>query len=129
MVIDTSALLAILFQEEDADFFSKKLAGDERKIMTPINALEADIVVESRKGEEGRRELDLLFYNGMIDVLPFDTAMRTLAAEAWRRFGRGNHKAALNLGDCCAYALSVYTGKPLLYKKDDFGKTDVSGVE
>ena len=128
MIVDTSALLAVLFQEEDAEYYAEKLASGERKLITPFNALEAEIVLEARKGSEGRRELDLLFYHSMIDITPFDRAMTSLAAEAWRRFGKGNHPAGLNLGDCCAYALSVYTQEPLLFKGDDFAKTDVQAA-
>jgi ribonuclease VapC len=128
MVVDTSALLAVLFQEEDGDFYAEKLAITERKLIAPFNALEAEIVLEARKGDEGRRELDLLFYHSMIDIVPFDRAMTSLAAEAWRQFGKGHHPAGLNLGDCCAYALSVYTREPLLFKGDDFDQTDVKAV-
>jgi ribonuclease VapC len=128
VVVDTSALLAVLFQEADADFYAEKLASGDRKLITPFNALEAEIVLEARKGSEGRRELDLLFYHSMIDIVPFDRAMSSLGAEAWRRFGKGNHPAGLNLGDCCAYALSVYTHEPLLFKGEDFAKTDVQAA-
>jgi ribonuclease VapC len=128
MVVDTSALLAVLFQEEDAEYFAERFASGERKIMTPFNALEADIVVESRKGGDGKRELDLLMYKSAVEVVPFDHAMRVLAAEAWKKYGKSRHSAGLNLGDCCAYALSMYTREPLLYKGGDFGRTDAAKV-
>lgn len=125
MVVDTSALLSVLFQEEDAEYFEEKLALSEEKYISPFNALEADIVVEARKGSAGRRELELLFYRTQIDVLPFNNAMRVLASEAWCRFGKSRHPASLNLGDCCAYALSRHLNEPLLCKGEDFTRTDV----
>lgn len=125
MVVDTSALLAVLFAEEDRDLYIKALAGKERKFMTPINALEADIVVQARKGEKGHDILERFFYNTAIDVIPFDQTMRQLAFEAWLKFGKGRNPASLNMGDCCAYALSAYLKEPLLYKGNDFSRTDV----
>jgi ribonuclease VapC len=125
MVVDTSAVLAVLFAEEDRELYIKALAGKDRKFMTPLNALEADIVVQARKGEEGHNILERFFYNTEIDVLPFDQTMRKLAFEAWLKFGKGRNPASLNMGDCCAYALSVYLKEPLLYKGNDFSRTDV----
>lgn len=125
IVVDTSAILAVLFQEEDAEYFEKKLALSEEKCISPFNALEADIVIEARKGGAGRRELELLFFRSRIDVLPFNNAMRVLASEAWRRFGKSRHPASLNLGDCCAYALARHLNEPLLCKGDDFKQTDI----
>jgi ribonuclease VapC len=128
MVVDTSALLSVLFQEEDAEYFEEKLAFSEEKYISPFNALEADIVIEARKGSAGRRELELLFYRSQIDVLPFNNALRVLASEAWRRFGKSRHPAGLNLGDCCAYALSRHLCEPLLCKGEDFTQTDITRV-
>ncbi|MFP4268520.1 MAG: type II toxin-antitoxin system VapC family toxin [Spirochaetaceae bacterium] len=128
MVIDTSALLAVLFQEGEADAIARLLASDERKIMTPFNALEADIVVEARKGPAGQRELELLLHASGIEILPFTGDMRILAAEAWRCYGKGRHAAGLNIGDCCAYAVSSFFSEPLLFKGEDFSKTDVKTV-
>lgn len=126
MVVDTSALLAVLFQEEDAEVYAKHLSSGERKLITPFNALEADIVLEARKGGDGKRELDLLLHTCGTEVVPFDHAMRVLAFEAWKKYGKGRHAAGLNLGDCCSYALAVYTGEALLYKGEDFSKTDAA---
>jgi ribonuclease VapC len=126
VIIDTSALLSVLFAEDDADYFMHQLATDENKYMTPFNALEADIVVGARKGPDGQRELELLLHHSGIEILPFSNDMRALAAEAWRRYGNGRHPAALNIGDCCAYALAVFLNDTLLYKGGDFARTDVT---
>lgn len=126
MIVDTSALLAVLFAEPDADEFAHKLATDEDKFMTPFNALEADIVVGARKGKDGQRELELLLHYIGVEVLPFTNDMRVIAAEAWTRYGKGRHAAGLNIGDCCAYALAVVLNDWLLFKGDDFSLTDIS---
>lgn len=125
MVVDTSAILAVLFAEKDRELYIQALAGISRKYMTPMNALEADIVVQARKGEEGHNILERFFYNVEIDVLPFDQSMRKLAFEAWLKFGKGRNPASLNMGDCCAYALSSYLKEPLLFKGNDFSQTDI----
>jgi len=125
MIVDTSALLAVLFAEIDSDIFAEHLAQDEDKFMTPFNALEADIVVGARKGQNGRRELELLLHKSRIEVLPFTNDMRVLAAEAWQRYGKGRHPAGLNMGDCCAYALASFMNDTLLFKGEDFTHTDV----
>ncbi|MDA3956828.1 type II toxin-antitoxin system VapC family toxin [Oceanispirochaeta sp.] len=128
MVIDTSALLAVLFAEEDRDVYLRHLCGRERKTISPLNALEADIVVQSRKGDPGHQALERILYNCEIVIIPFDSAMRTLAYEGWLRFGKGRHQASLNMGDCCAYALARYLNEPLLYKGNDFVRTDIQSV-
>jgi ribonuclease VapC len=77
----------------------------------------------------GGRELDLLLHRARIDVVPFTPEQADLARDAWRRWGKGRHPAGLNFGDCFAYALSRSSGEPLLFKGEDFGKTDVIRVE
>lgn len=126
MIVDTSALLAVLFAEPDADEFAQQFATDEDKFMTPFNALEADIVVGAKKGWDGQRELELLLHYSGVEVLPFTNDMRVIAAEAWTRYGKGRHAAGLNIGDCCAYALAVFLNDSLLFKGDDFALTDIS---
>ena len=83
-------------------------------------------IVEARKGERGRTELDLLFHESDIQCVPFDEVQADLARVAWRRYGKGRHPAGLNLGDCFSYALSKATSQPLLFKGDDFAQTDLS---
>jgi len=125
MVIDSSALLAILFGEPEMPAMARAIAEDPTRLCGAVNALEAAIVVEARKGPAGGRELDVLLHQGQIDVVPMTPDQLQLARDAWRRFGKGRHAAGLNLGDCCAYALARSTGEPLLFKGEDFPRTDV----
>jgi len=96
--------------------------------MSAVSVLETSIVVESRKGPAGGRELDLFLHRGRIDVVAFNAHQLELARAAYRRFGKGHHAAALNFGDCCAYALAASSGASLLFKDDDFGRTDIPAV-
>ncbi len=128
MVIDTSALIAILFGEPEARAFSRVIADDPKKLISMFNALETGIVVEAKKGEAGGRELDLLLHRAGIELVSMNIDQMELARSAWRNYGKGNHPAGLNIGDCCAYALAKYTGEPLLFKGDDFKQTDLNSV-
>ena len=85
-------------------------------------------MIESRKGETGGRELDLLIYRADIEIIPLDPDQAEIARIAWRRFGKGRHPAALNYGDCFAYALARSRRLPLLYQGDDFSQTDIESV-
>lgn len=125
MVLDTSALLAVLLNEPEADAFRIAIEEDETRLVSAGTLLETAIVIEARKGEAGGRELDLLIQKASITVVPVDTEHVADARRAYRRFGRGHHHAALNFGDVFAYALSKSTGEPLLFKGRDFGLTDV----
>jgi ribonuclease VapC len=125
MVIDSSAALAILLGEADSETFADAIDGDPTRIMSAVSVLETSIVVEARKGPVGGRELDLLLHRGRIDVVPFNAHQLELARDAYRRFGKGFHRAALNFGDCCAYALASASGEPLLFKGHDFALTDI----
>ncbi len=128
MVIDSSALLAILFEEPEQADFSEAMEGGWPHLLSAVNALEAALVVESRKGATGGRELDLLLHRGRVDIVPFTEEHFEIARQAWRKYGKGNHTAGLNLADCCAYALSKSSGEPLLFKGNDFKQTDVNSV-
>jgi ribonuclease VapC len=125
MVVDTSALIAILLGESDAESYARALADDPKKLLSAFNALETGIVIEAKKGEAGGRELDLLLHRARIEVVGMNMDQVELARSAWRRFGKGNHAAGLNIGDCCAYALAKYSGEPLLFKGRDFSQTDI----
>ena len=125
MVIDTSALIAILFGEPEALLFSRAVADDSRKLISAFNVLETGIVVEARKGESGGREFDLLLHRAQIEIVAMNADQAELARAAWRKYGKGNHPASLNIGDCCAYALAKHSEEPLLFKGDDFSKTDI----
>ena len=128
MVLDTSALLAVLFDEPDAEPFRVAIELDQTRLVSAATLLETAIVAEARKGDAGGRELELLVHKAAITTVPVDSDQVTAARRAWRRFGKGRHEANLNYGDLFAYALSRTTGEPLLFKGSDFVKTDVARV-
>jgi ribonuclease VapC len=128
MVIDTSAIVAVLLNEADAPRISHAIEMGSLRLFSAANLLEASIVIESRKGETGGRELDLLIYRADIEIIPLDQDQAEIARIAWRRFGKGRHPAALNYGDCFAYALAKSRRLPLLYQGDDFSQTDIERV-
>ena len=125
MVVDTSAVIAILFSEPETESFVRALADDSKKMISAFNALESAIVIEAKKGEAGGRELDLLIHRARIEIISLNGDQVELALTAWRKYGKGNHPAGLNIGDCCAYALAKYSGEPLLFKGKDFSHTDI----
>jgi ribonuclease VapC len=124
MVIDTSAVAAILFDEPEAAALEGKIADDPVRLMSAATLLEAAIVVEARLGDAGGREFDLWLHRAEIEILAVDAEQADLARRAWRRFGRGRHPAGLNYGDCFSYALAATRDEPLLFKGEDFAKTD-----
>jgi ribonuclease VapC len=128
MVIDTSAILALLFNEPEADDIEVALDDDRVRLVSAVSGVEAAIVVEARLGPDGGRELDLLIHKTGIELVTVTADQAELARDAWRRFGKGRHEASLNFGDCFSYALAAATGEPLLFKGDDFAKTDVARV-
>ena len=128
MVVDTSALIAILFGEPETESFVQALVNDPKKMISAFNILESAIVIEAKKGEAGGRELDLLVHRARIEIIPLNGDQVELALAAWRKYGKGNHPAGLNIGDCCAYALAKYSGEPLLFKGRDFSQTDIRPV-
>jgi ribonuclease VapC len=125
MVIDTSALLAILFDEPEAEALVRAIGGDGVRLMSAGNVLEAGIIAQARKGDAGGQALDLLILRLGIDTVAMTAQQAALARRAFRLFGKGQAKAGLNFGDCIAYALARDKGEPLLFKGDDFGRTDV----
>ena len=126
MVIDTSALLAILFQEPEAERFARAIVGAARRLISAGTLLETGIVLQARHGDEGARDLDLLVLKLGMEVAPVTERQVGLARRAYRQYGKGQrHPAGLNVGDCFAYALSRDTGEPLLFKGEDFARTDV----
>jgi ribonuclease VapC len=128
VVIDTSALLAILLGEPEAAAFAGAIEADDMRLLSAVSFLEAAVVMESRKGPSGSRELDLLLHRAALDVVPFDREHAEAARGVYSRYGKGRHTAGLNFGDCCAYALAALSGEPLLFKGDDFAKTDIPPV-
>lgn len=105
MIIDTSAILAVLFGEPDARRYEQAIASAWPRRMSAVGLLEAAIVVESRGGTTAGHELDRLLTRAEIELVPVTREHADAARRAWRRFGKGNHPAALNFGDCFAYAL------------------------
>lgn len=128
MVIDSSALLSILLGESDAQTFVEALASPDRKYMSAMNKLEAAVVVEARKGEAGARLFSRLLVTAQIEVIAFDSGQAEIALDSWRRYGKGRHPACLNIGNCAAYALARTLNDTLLFKGDDFSKTDVASA-
>ena len=128
MVIGTSALVAVLLNESDAERVAQAIDAGSPRLLSAASLLEASIVIESRKGEAGGRELDLLMYRAGIEVVAVDQAQAETARAAWRRFGKGRHPAGLNYGDCFAYALARGRRLPLLFRGNDFSQTDIDCV-
>ena len=129
MVIDSSAIVAILLLEWDCEVFIDAIDDDPVRLISSLTALETTIVMEARKGPLGGRELDLFLHRTNVQHVGFGPEHFEMARNAWRKYGKGNHPAALNLGDCCSYALSKISGEPLLFKGDDFTKTDIAAVD
>lgn len=128
MVIDSSALLAIALDEREREIYLAKINLDTRPIIAAANYVEAAIVVTARRGPAAAARLRLLLDEAGIEIAPVDDQLAQAAIEAFDRFGKGRHPAGLNFGDCFAYALAAVTGEPLLYKGDDFAKTDIAAA-
>ena len=128
MVLDTSALLALLLDEPEAEDFRGAVEDDTTRLVSAATLLETAIVIEVRKGEAGGRELDALIQKADVAVVPVDAEHVSEARRAYRRFGKGRHAAGLNFGDVFAYALARTAGEPLLFKGEDFAKTDIARV-
>ncbi len=128
MIVDSSAVLTILFGEEEAERYDEAIAKAVNCRMSAGNFLETAIVLGSRRGAAAEHELDAYLRAAAIEVVPVTVAQAEAARRAWRRFGKGNHPAGLNFGDCFAYALAESTGEPLLFKGRDFALTDVDAA-
>lgn len=128
MVIDTSALLAVLLDEPERRSFNEKIEADPVRLLSAASFVEAARIIDARFGDAGGREFDLFLHRAGVEVVPVDADQAEIAREALRRFGRGRHRAGLNLGGAFAYALAQVTGEPLLFKGGDFGLTDVAAV-
>lgn len=125
MVVDTSALLAILRDEPERRLFTEALEDAGHTVLSAASFVEASIVIEARFGAEGLRDLDLLIAKAGIEIAAVDAEQAQIARQAYRRFGKGRHPASLNFGDCFAYALAEARQEPLLYKGEDFTRTDI----
>ena len=128
MVVDTSAIIAILLDEPERDAFAEALETSGNRRISTVSLVEASIVIEARFGAAGIRELDLLLNEASVETVAFGQEQALLAREAYRLFGKGHHRAALNFGDCCTYALASTLGEAILYKGDDFSHTDIASA-
>jgi ribonuclease VapC len=123
--LDASALLAILLDEEDAGSFARAMAAADVLGMSPVNYVEAAVRIDSFKDDESSRDFDDFMRRTGIELHAVTPEIAEDARLAYRRYGRKDHEASLNLGDCFAYALAKATGEPLLFKGEDVAKTDV----
>ncbi|MDJ0872038.1 MAG: type II toxin-antitoxin system VapC family toxin [Gammaproteobacteria bacterium] len=128
MVIDTSALLAILQDEPERRVFNEAVEAADTRSVSVASFVEVSIVIESRYGPDGVRDFDLLLSKAEIQLVPVDSEQAFLARQAFRQYGKGRHAAGLNFGDCFSYALAKSLGEPLLFKGEDFARTDLEAV-
>ena len=128
MVIDTSALVAILQNEPETSVFIKAIESADSLRMSVGSFIELSIVIESRLGAEGLRDQDLFLSKAGIELMACNAEQAHIARRAYREYGKGRHAAGLNFGDCFAYALATFLGEPLLYKGDDFVQTDIENA-
>ncbi|MPZ31284.1 MAG: PIN domain-containing protein [Rhodospirillales bacterium] len=125
MVVDSSALIAIYLDEPEKAAFALMIVSADGPCIGAPNFLEASMIAETRNGEAGCRELDRIAANLGLRIASFDATHIQAAREAFRRYGKGRHRAGLNFGDCCAYALAKALEMPLLFKGNDFALTDL----
>jgi ribonuclease VapC len=128
MVVETSAVLAILLDEPEAAEFAQLIEDDPAPLISAASVLESEIVLISRHGPDARADLQDFLAQGGLQVEPVTAEQAELALEAYQRYGKGRHRAGLNFGDCFAYALCKATGQPLLFKGQDFSQTDITTV-
>ena len=128
MVIDSSALLSILLEEDDRVLYAKAIDSDSNRFMSAASFVESSIVIEKRHGADGVIKLDQLIARSSIELVPVDAVQAHTVRSAYRVFGKGRHQAALDIGDCFAYASSITLMEPLLFKGKDFSRTDVAEV-
>jgi ribonuclease VapC len=128
MIADTSALIAILRDEPEADLFIKAIVEAKVRRVSAVSYVETAVVIDASGSPIASRRVDDLLKQGQFLVEPVTEEHARIAREAYRDFGMGRHRAGLNFGDCFAYALAKASGEPLLFKGDDFRHTDVSSA-
>src|ERR1700722_8290504 len=128
MIIDTSAIIAILNDEPERRFFNEASEKSDVCLLSTAGFVEASIVMENNRGYEGLRDFDLWMATAGIELAPVDADQAQIARQAFRQYGKGGHPATLNFGDCFSYALAKATGFPLLFKGEDFTKTDIQAA-
>jgi ribonuclease VapC len=126
VVIDTSAFVAILLAEPGYERLNERIVGASRRLVSAATVVEAAIVLISRPQAQNAPLLEVFLREAQIESVPVTMEHAQAAIDAFRRFGKGRHPAGLNFGDCFAYALAAVTGEPLLFKGDDFAKTDIA---
>jgi len=124
-VIDTSALVSIVLREPDYGRFRDALAAAPYTAISAATWLESALVTTSRLGVQGRTYLDQIVATIGTEIVAVDAAQAEVAYDGWQRFGKGRHAAGLNFGDCFSYALARLRNEPLLFKGEDFSKTDI----
>jgi ribonuclease VapC len=125
MVIDSSALLAILQDEPERRVFNESIEAADQVLLSTASFVEISLIVEARIGADGVRDLDLFLAKARITLIPVDEEQAHLARQAYRRYGKSRHPAALNFGDCFSYALARAQEDALLFKGNDFARTDI----
>jgi ribonuclease VapC len=125
MVLDTSAILAILQDEPERRRFNEAVEAAETRSLSTASFVECSMILESRYGADGVRDLDLFIAKAQVSLVPVDEEQADLARRAFRKYGKGRHPASLNFGDCFSYALARALDEPLLFKGNDFPQTDV----
>jgi ribonuclease VapC len=128
MIMDTSAVLAILFNESDAETYARAISEADPPRMSAASFVEAAVMVEAQTEASGSRQFDAFFRRAGVVIEPVTEEQAHAARQAYTDFGKGRHAAGLNFGDCFAYALAKVTGEPLLFKGRDFRKTDVKAM-
>ena len=128
MIVDSSAILAILFNESDAESYAHAITDADACRISAANFVEVAIVVEAQTKASGSRQFDAFFRRAAIVIEPVTEEQAHIARQAYADFGKGRHKAGLNFGDCFAYALAKTTGETLLFKGEDFKKTDITSA-
>jgi ribonuclease VapC len=125
MIIDSSAIIAILNDEPERRVFNEAIERSDACLISTASFVEASIVIDNNRGYDGLRDFDLLIMSAGIELVPVDADQAHIARQAYRQFGKGRHPAGLNFGDCSSYALAKATGLPLLFKGSDFAQTDI----
>ncbi len=128
MVIDTSAIVAILRDEPEAVRLERALVADQIRLVPATCVLEARMVLVSRRGEHALAEIDLWLKKIEAAIIAVDADLVDLATQGWLTYGKGRHPAALNFADCVSYALSKRADEPLLFVGNDFAQTDIEAA-
>ena len=125
MIVDTSAIVAILRRESESEDFARLIENSDVARMSAASYVEVSIIAEAETSGTGSRQLDALLHTTGMVIEPVTVEQAHVARQAWADFGRGRHPAKLNFGDCFAYALAKVSGEPLLFKGEDFRRTDI----